>query len=139
MNPRKKDPIPTTQAAIGFAGRRGNGVVYANVTTGQTRHLLRVPFALRAAAVDREIGYAALTTVARVLAARGCRRVCFQIDDAALVDDVSRARPVADALVMPYVRLRCALNQLEDYRLEVAAEGDLAARARAEVAFNLAA
>jgi hypothetical protein len=102
--------------------------------------LLRVPFrAGRTALPDRAAGYAALTAVTRALRAKGRGRIRFALDDSALVEDLAGRRPVPDALVLPYVHLRCSLNQLEDFSVEFIAPGDLAQRARAEVALNVAA
>jgi hypothetical protein len=46
---------------------------------------------------------------------------------------------VPPPLVLPYVRLGCALNQLHSYRLEAGSDPDLTARAQAEVVFHTAA
>jgi hypothetical protein len=99
-----------------------------------------VPFrAGRTSLPEREVGYAALTAVTQALRARGFGRIRFALDDRALIDDLGEHRDLPEAIVLPYVRLRCALNQLEDFSLELAAESDLAQRARAEVALNVAA
>ncbi|MGA8535350.1 MAG: hypothetical protein WB615_14680 [Candidatus Tumulicola sp.] len=126
-------------AAIGFAAdRRGSGVAYARVTAGG-EHLLRVPFHTGRTLPERETGYAALTAVARTLRERGFGCIRFAVDDAALVEDLAGHAILPDAIVLPYVRLRCALNQLDDFSVHLAAESDLAARARAEIALNVAA
>jgi hypothetical protein len=89
---------------------------------------------------DRDVGFGAMTAVAAELRRRGFGRVAFGIADAQLVDDLDARRAAPEALVLPYVRLRCALNQFADasVRLDPAA-ADLAARARAEVALHVAA
>lgn len=132
---------PATDAAVGYAAdQRGGGVAYARVRTAGGQHLLRVPFQTgRTSVPERAVGYAALTAVSRALHARGCSRIRFTLNDPSLIDDVTAHRSVPEALVLPYVRLRCALNQLEHFSLEPASESDLAQRARAEVALHVAA
>ena len=129
------------QVAVGSAADpRGNGVAYARVAGGSTRHLLRVAFsAQRGTPAERGAGYAALTAVARALRERGVGRVRFLLDDPALLADLAGRGSVPDALVLAYVRLRCALNQFSDVGFEAIAAGDLAQRARAEVALHAAA
>ena len=77
--------------------------------------------------------------VARALRERNVGRVRFLLDDPALLADVTERTNVPDALVLAYVRLRCALNQFRDVRFALAPSGDLAQRARAEVALHVAA
>jgi len=129
------------EAAIGCAAdSRGDGVAYVRVAGATTEHLLRVPFhAERGDSGDRAAAYAALTAVARALHERNVGRVRFLLDDPALLADVTERNNVPDALVLAYVRLRCALNQFRDVRFELAPSGDLAQRARAEVALHVAA
>ncbi len=131
----------TVEAIIGCAAdTHGTGVAYARLAGATERHLLRVPFRLDALEhPDRAAGYAALTAVARVLRGRGVARVRFLVDDETLLGDLSGRTNVPDALVMPYVRLRCALNQFDDASFGQATSGDLAQRARAEVALRIAA
>jgi hypothetical protein len=141
MRRRTRDLVPAVEAAIGYAAdRRGNGVAYARIHRRGSEHLLRIPFRFGAGALpERQVGYAALGAVVRALLARGVERIRFGLDDAMLVDDLARRRSVPDAIVLAYVRLRCALNQLEDFSVGIADTGDLVARARAEVALNVAA
>lgn len=129
------------EAAIGCAAdARGHGVAYARVCGPDERHLLRVPFRVEARAErERAAGYAALTAVARALRARGMTRVRFLIDDEALLADLGGRSAIPDALVMPYVKVRCALNLFDDAGFEAAPSGDLSQRARAEVALRVAA
>ncbi len=129
------------EAAIGSAADdRGSGVAYARVAGATEPHLLRVPFRVEGREPhQRAAGYAALTAVARTLRGRGVARVRFLIDDETLLADLSGRNSVPDALVMPYVRLRCALNQFDDAGFAAATSGDLAQRARAEVALRVAA
>jgi hypothetical protein len=129
------------EAAIGYAvGPRGHGLVYARLT-GRVQKVLRLPFRITRPAQrnDRVGGYAALTAVARTLRDRGIQRVRLLLSDAALVEEISSRRELAEALVLPYVRLRCVLNSLAGYSVTVGATDDLTQRARAEVALNLAA
>jgi hypothetical protein len=133
---------PGANATIGYAAdERGRGVAYARIGADAGEQLLRVPFRLkRASDLDgREIGYAALTAVVRALREWGVRRVTFAVDDPQLVADLSDQRDLPPAIVLPYVRLRCAFNQLEEVTLERAPENDLSQRARAEVALHVAA
>lgn len=129
------------EATIGCAADTcGAGVAYARLAGAAEQHLLRVPFRLEALErPGRAAGYAALTAVARVLRGHGVARVRFLVDDETLLGDLSGRTSVPDALVMPYVRLRCALNQFDDASFGQAASGDLAQRARAEVALRIAA
>ena len=129
------------EATVGSAAdARGSGVAYARLARAAERHLLRVPFRVDVCEErERAAGYAALTAVARALRARGIARVRFLVDDETLLGDLNGRTRVPDALVMPYVRLRCALNQFADARFGAATAGDLAQRARAEVALHVAA
>lgn len=128
--------------ALGYAaGDDGSGIAYARLVTGSGEHLLRVPFQVQRASRrnEREVGYAALTAVATRLRRGGVRRARFALDDEKLVDDLMGHRDVPDPIVLPYVRLRCALNQFGAFTLKFAVESDLAQRARAEVAMHTAA
>jgi hypothetical protein len=87
----------------------------------------------------REIGYAALTAVAIMLRERGIERASFGLADADLVADCNSHRDVPPPLVLPYVRLRCALNRFAAYILNVGGDPDLEARARAELVLHTAA
>jgi hypothetical protein len=138
---RTRFSSPAIGAAIGYAADgRGSGVAYARVTSAAEQHLLRIPFRVgRTSLPEREVGYAALTAVARALLGRGFGRVRFSAGDSALVDDLDGRRAIPEAMVLTYVRLRCALNQLEGFSLELAEDSDLTQRARAEVALNVAA
>jgi len=137
----KRSRRKAVEATIGAAAdARGSGVAYARVASAAERHLLRVPFRLDGGDQrERATGYAALTAVARVLRARGVARVRFLVDDETLLGDLSGSSSVPDALVMPYVRLRCALNQFDDATFGPAKAGDLVQRACAEVALRVAA
>jgi hypothetical protein len=139
---RTKLSVPPLDAAVGYANdARGSGVAYARVRGATGEQLFRVPFRVGrpSSPASREAGYAALTAVVRALRGWGAGRVRFALDDAALVDDLAAHRDVPPAIVIPYVRLRCALNGLDEFTLEHAAESDLVQRARAEVALNVAA
>lgn len=128
------------QAAVGYgADPSGAGVAYVRVAAGSGAHVLRVPFRLdRGAHGERVAGYAALTAVARALRERGAGKVRFLLDDPSLVADLQGHGDLPEALALAYVRLRCALNQLQGVQFEEVASGDLAARARAEVALHAA-
>jgi len=138
---------PQIEAHIGFsADGRGEGVAYVRLSGGSADGgalLLRVPFVTKRypALLDREIGYAALTAVARRLREREIDRVNLLVDDERLVEDLRNRRDVPQALGLAYVRLGCVLNQFRTYEVGCAPAGssDLTARARAEVAMHVAA
>jgi hypothetical protein len=139
---RRKLPSPMVDAAIGYAAApEGEGIAYARVVAAGAEHLLRLAFRVGHASAlqPREAGYAAVTAVARALRARGLRNVRLCISDASLIADLKDRRELPPSIVIPNVRLRCALNALDDVRLEFAGENDLAQRARAEVILNAAA
>lgn len=129
------------EATIGYAcDSRGSGLAYARVS-GAKEELLRLAFrtAEPAPHSDRAAGYAALTAVARALLKRGTRRVCFVLGDARFVVEIAAGSDLPGTLVLPYVRLRCVLNSLEACDVQLGSTDELAQRARAEVALNLAA
>jgi hypothetical protein len=127
-------------ATLGYAADdRGRGIAYARLRDDGGEHLLRVGFRLRAGYVAREVAYGALTSVARILRRRGVTNVRFVLDDEQLVADVSEHGALSAAIVLPYVRLKCALNQFEACSLATAQPVDLTQRARAEIALNFVA
>jgi hypothetical protein len=124
---------------VGFAAdERGHGIVYARIRDGRAEQLLRVGYRVRREFAGHEAGYAALTAVAKTLRKRGLRRVCLAVDDAAVVAALAGGE-LPEAMVLPYVRLKCALNGFDDVRVSAMEPGDLAQRARAEVALHPAA
>ncbi|HTV74905.1 MAG TPA: hypothetical protein VME66_14500 [Candidatus Acidoferrales bacterium] len=130
------------QVRLGYAAdARGAGIAYARLQARAGERLVRVAFrAQRYPGLDgREIGYAALTAVATMLRERGVDRAMFSLADAELVADHAERRDVPPPLVLPYVRLGCALNRFASHELQVGGELDLEARARAELAFTTAA
>ncbi|MFY9883859.1 MAG: hypothetical protein WAL67_17100 [Candidatus Cybelea sp.] len=133
---------PGVDAIVGYAADgRGSGVAYARLSLGRSRRLLRVGFRVGSAAPfpERAVGYAALTAVTRVLCRRGFREVRFALADADFVEEIASGRGVGETLVLPYVRLRCALNSLITFDVRTAPTDDLTQRARAEAALNVAA
>jgi hypothetical protein len=127
-------------AELGYAADElGRGVAYLRLAQGG--QIVRFDFsAPRLRALDaREVGYAALTAAAALLRKRGIVRVDFTLADEQLVDEVAQRRTVPQALVLPYVRLLCALNALDRCSLRHAATDDLTSRARADVALHAAA
>jgi hypothetical protein len=129
---------------IGFAERDGRGVAYAVGGSGGRGPAVRVEFACRPlpALQGRDTAYAALTAVLDELLRRGLSRAVFKVDDERLVRDLAERRGLPNALIVPYVRLRCALNRfaaatVEFDRGDVAS--DASARARADVWLNVAA
>jgi len=127
------------EATVGYAaGERGAGLAYARVVGSTSRRLLRIAFRV-SAPTERTTGYAALTAVCRALARRGIRGVSFVVGDAELVEEIGSGRSVGERLVLPYVRLRCALNSLAKFSVVHGATEELTQRANAEVALNIAA
>jgi hypothetical protein len=130
------------QVQLGYAADRlGEGIAYARLTTRAGERLVRVAFRVqRFPGLDeREISYAALTAVAGMLCERGLTRASFVLADAELVADCTAHRDVPPPLVLPYVRLRCALNRFAAYELHAGADPDLEGRARAELVLHTAA
>jgi hypothetical protein len=137
---RTSDPALEAQVAYA-ADRCGAGVAYARLIVGSSQTLLRIVFrvGLPAPFPDRAIAYAALIAVTRALRKRGCREVCFVLEDAEFVNEIATGSGVRESLTLPYVRLRCALNALATFEVRPGPAEDLAQRARAEVALNVAA
>ncbi len=130
------------QVQLGYAAdRHGNGVVYARLTSRAGERLVRAAFRVqRYAGLDgREVGYGALSAIATILYDRHVERLRFVLPDAAMVADIGECRDVPLPLVLPYVRLKCALNRFHEYALVAHADPDLLNRASAEVALNPAA
>ena len=130
--------------AVGFAANEhGEGIAYAQVGDSATARTIRVPFFVKRypALLDREVGYAALTAVGMVLRRRGVDCARLTIDDACLTRDLHEHRDVPAPLTLAYVRLRCALNQFQEYQIadSPASPSDLTARARSDVAMHVAA
>lgn len=135
MHARSMEAIDATVAAA--AGSGGHGVAYARLRSSDGERVLRVPFHVPSGmrSAPRATSYAAAAAVAGDLCARGVKRAVLRFEDPELVDDMNGRRGVPDALVLAYVRLRCALNAFDRCRVAVAAgEDELLQRARAEVA-----
>jgi hypothetical protein len=138
----RKSEQRANEVAIGYAvGAAGMGVAYASVTPGGAGDVLRLPFRINgvASSIERAAGYAALVAVARALRRLGVTQVRFVLPDAEFVREVASRSEVPDNLVLPYVRVRCALNALGNFEIAAAPNDDLMQRARAEVALNQAA
>jgi hypothetical protein len=140
---RQPTSLQTVEAVAGYAADAGGrGVAYVRLAAPTEEHLLRIPFSVRRRRDlnGREIGYGALCAIAGELRKRGVRRAVFGVDDAALIEDLTAHRDLPEALVLPNIRLRCALNQFADSSLRLDESGaDLSQRARAEVALHVAA
>ena len=139
---RNRSPKRRVEVAIGYgADARGRGIAYARVVSAEQNALVRVPFHAdhRSETGGRENGYAAVTAVAAALRKWGVTHAGIAVDDAQLADDIGTHGPLPDALSLPYVRLRCALNAFDDFTIRFASDPDLTARARAEVALFVAA
>ena len=130
-------------AEVGFAGDGGRGVAYVRLPSRDGGRVARMPFDYDAQPElrGREIGYAALQTVAAFLRERGVRDVRFVVDDVLLARDLQERAPLPAALNVAYMRLRCMLNQFSTYEIVPisGASADLAARARVESAMHIAA
>lgn len=119
---------------VGFgAGSGGRGIAYARIHGSAADHLLRVAFKVPRQFADAEAAYAAITAVARVLRKRRIKAVRLSIEDGGLVDGLNGGE-ISPAMVLPYVRLKCALNGFDDVKVSATQPNDLAQRARAEVA-----
>lgn len=130
------------QAQIGYAAdQHGHGIAYARLTSRTGERLVRVAFRVqRFPGLDeREVGYAAVSAIASLLGERGIEGVCFHVPDEQLVADISEHRDVPPAMVLPYVRLGCALNRMKKYALCLGSDPDLSQRALAEVTLHTAA
>lgn len=130
------------QAQIGYAADHlGNGVAYARLTSRTGERLVRVAFRVQrfTGLKDREVGYGALAAVATLLGEHGIDRVRFHVPDEELIADVSQHRAVPPPIILPYVRLGCALNRMKEFALSHGTDPDLSQRALAEVTFNTAA
>jgi hypothetical protein len=138
----KKQKDDAVEVAIGYgAGPAGLGLAYAGMTGAHGREVVRLPFriAQRSLFGERAVAYAALATVARALYKRGIRRARFVLPENEFVEEVVARRELPETLALPYVRLRCALNALDEYEIRSGATDELSQRARAEIALNLAA
>jgi hypothetical protein len=93
---------------------------------------VRLPFriASRRLLVERAVAYAALVTVARSLCKRGVTRAHFVMPDRQFVEEVTTRCDVPEALVLPYVRLRCALNAFHDVEIGDRSHGRTDAKGR---------
>ena len=130
------------EVAIGYAaGPAGSGVAYAALSGVEGREVVRLAFriARRGALLERAVPYAALVTVARSLCKRGVMRAHFVMPDHRFVEEVTTRCDVPEALVLPYVCLRCALNAFHEVEIGTGATDELMQRAGAEVALNVAA
>lgn len=130
------------EVAVGFAADEGGaGVVYARFASSGT--LLRVPFTVQRlpALREREVGYAALIALSPALRRRGVMRVQFGIADESLACDLRAHCDVPPRLSLPYIRLRCALNQFAAYGIANGSPEarELSARAKAELTMHAAA
>ena len=136
--------LKAIDAAVGFAADDfGNGVGYVDLRTPRAQRVARIDFSVRRipALLGREVGYAALTGVAKRIADSGFEEASFRVSDPQLVDDLDGKAEIPPALALAYVNLRCQLNRFRFAAVladESAAE-DLTARARAEVTLHVAA
>ncbi|MBV9149043.1 MAG: hypothetical protein JO024_04215 [Candidatus Eremiobacteraeota bacterium] len=131
-------------AAVGFAADDfGNGVGYVDLRTPRAQRVARVDFSVQRipALLGREVGYAALTAVAKRIADSGFEEASFRVADPQLVDDLDGKAEIPPPLTLAYVNLRCQLNRfrLATVLADEPAADDLAARARAEVTLHVAA
>jgi hypothetical protein len=123
------------QAQLGYAADRlGHGIAYARLTTRAGERLVRVAFRVQRyeGLGGREVAYGALTAVAAMLKERGLERIAFTLPDPELIADRKEHRDLPTPLVLPYVRLGCALNRFAECDLRVGEDPDLEGRARAE-------
>ncbi|MDQ2864645.1 MAG: hypothetical protein M3R51_00300 [Candidatus Eremiobacteraeota bacterium] len=133
----------TIHVQLGYdAGADGGGIVYARLRSAAGERLVRAAFHVKrlTGTEGRENGYGALTAIALLLRERGIESIHLKLSDGALLEDIATHRSVPAALVLPYVRLHCALNRFASFSVSAGEEDeDLAQRARAEVALHIAA
>ena len=134
----------TTRIDLGFAADPvGNGIACARVVEDERERLLRVPFSLRRlpALRGRDVTYAAVSAVAGDVRKLGITHAEFRVGDDRLAADLAERRMLPGALSLPYVRLRCALNQFRRARVAYDSEAtrDPADRARSEIGLLAAA
>ena len=130
------------QVQLGYAADGvGNGVAYARLTSRTGERLVRAAFRVqRCRGLEgREVAYGALTAIALLLSDRGVDQASFFVPEADLVTDRNEHRDVPPPIVLPYVRLGCALNRFKSNTLAFGNDPDLMHRARAEVALTYAA
>jgi hypothetical protein len=130
---------------VGFAADEfGSGAACARLVEDGRERLVRVPFSLRRmpALLGRDVAYAALTAVAGEVRRLGVAHAEFVLADERVAADVAERRPLPNALTLPYVRLRCALNHFRSAAVSSQAVpqiGELTAEARADVGLLAAA
>lgn len=130
------------QVQLGYsADRNGAGVVYARLSARTGERLVRAAFRAQRfdALGDREVSYAAIAAIATVLREHKIDRVSFFVPDPRVIEDREQHRELPPPLVLPYVRLGCALNRLKQCELHFGADPDLDQRALAEVTLHTAA
>jgi hypothetical protein len=146
MSSRESTSSPVS-VTVGFAASGdGSGVAYATLrkADGASESLVRVGFRCRSLSAlrGRDVAYAALIAVAKDALRRDLRCVELRTADREIALDLEQHRAVPQALMLPYVVLRCALNRFREARViavEDEAVRDLTARARAEVFLGVAA
>lgn len=121
----------TAIARIGYAAdAAGCGVVYARIGQQKPR-VVRAQF--RGSALN---AIAAIAPLVR----KHNEVVELQLDDEVVVEALNQRRELPGALLMPYIRARCALNTFRSCHVTTGkGPNDLAARARAEVSIRVAA
>lgn len=128
-------------ARVGFAvDRSGHGIVYARLVADGRMSVLRASFRVQPDSESAlRSGFAAIAAIGLHLRKRtDCLEL--QVDDAALVAALTQHGELPVALLLPYVRARCALNAFAGCRVRVSTgPNDLAARALAEVSMRVAA
>jgi hypothetical protein len=130
------------KAILGFASdESGRGIAYLRMRRGSKERVLRRTFRFETHPefVEREAGYAAMEAVLP-LVRKHARRVDIELDDVELFADLTQHREIPVALMLPHVRVRCALNVFESWTLGIGVEArDLTARSRAEISLPTAA
>lgn len=127
---------------LGFAGDgAGRGIAYVRMRRAGKERVARRTFRFhpQPGLGDREAGYAAMEAMLPLLR-KHARRVDIELDDAELFADLTQHREIPLPLMLPYVRVRCALNGFESWGLGIGTEArDLTARCRAEISLPIAA
>jgi len=137
---RKTPPLPV-YVDYGFAtGAVGSALLLARIRRGSAERLLRIPFALPAAAAlgERLAGYIALHALVEALQSFGITIGTIAVPDLDLLDDLRERRSLPTELHLPYIHLACLLHAWPRMRLEPGSAEELAQAAGREVALRAA-
>lgn len=130
------------RVAIGYAADvQGRGIAYARLQKGRRTRIVQSVFEVRrhAGLAEREVGYAALEALLRSLRVH-TPVLNIELEDLEIAADLTKRREFPVQLMLPYVRVRCALNAFQTWTITASdAARDLTSRARAELSLRIAA